>query len=183
MSLTDDAKARKAIPIATGFIDYFPDAIAAIAELSRIGNDQHNPGAPLHWDRSKSGDESDALMRHFVERGTIDTDGVRHSTKVAWRALALLQKELEAASRSERILDQLTSKESTPYANRRRRGPAARFRALLLATHPITDCPCDACDVLRREIDTQNELVAAASPTSERNAYGALGATHPANKL
>ncbi len=90
-----DAKERKNVPIATGFVDYFPDAISSVAELSRIGNDQHNPGKPLHWDRSKSGDEADALMRHFVERGTIDTDGVRHSTKVAWRALALLQKEIE----------------------------------------------------------------------------------------
>lgn len=94
--LPTDAKARKAVPIATGCIDYFPDALAAVAELSRIGNDQHNPGKPLHWDRSKSGDEADALMRHFVERGTIDSDGVRHSAKVAWRALALLQKEIEA---------------------------------------------------------------------------------------
>jgi len=34
-------------------------------------------------------------MRHFVERGTLDTDGVRHSAKVVWRALALLQKEIE----------------------------------------------------------------------------------------
>lgn len=94
-ALPPDATARKEIPIATGFIDYFPDAIAAVAALSQIGNDQHNPGTPLHWDRKKSGDESDALMRHFVERGTVDTDGVRHSTKVAWRGLALLQKELE----------------------------------------------------------------------------------------
>lgn len=95
--LPEEAQARKAIPIATGCIDYFPDAIAAIAELSRIGNEQHNPGQPLHWDRSKSQDEADAMMRHFVDRGTIDTDGVRHSTKVAWRALALLQKEIETA--------------------------------------------------------------------------------------
>jgi hypothetical protein len=90
-----DAKERKNVPIATGCIDYFPAAIAAVASLSRIGNEQHNPGAKLHWDRSKSGDESDALMRHFLDRGTIDKDGVRHSTKVAWRALALLQKEIE----------------------------------------------------------------------------------------
>lgn len=95
--LSTDASTRKGIPIATGFLDYFPDAVAAVAELSRIGNDQHNPGQPLHWDRSKSQDESDAMMRHFLERGTIDTDGVRHSTKVAWRALANLQKELEDA--------------------------------------------------------------------------------------
>lgn len=99
--LPTDAQARKGVPIATGCIDYFPDAIAAVAELSRIGNDQHNPGKPLFWDRTKSQDEADALMRHFLERGTLDSDGVRHSTKVAWRALALLQKELEAA-RAER---------------------------------------------------------------------------------
>ncbi len=94
--LPTEAKARKALPIATGFIDYFPDAIMVVAELSRVGNDQHNPDKPLHWDRSKSGDESDALMRHFLERGTLDSDGIRHSAKVAWRAMALLQKELES---------------------------------------------------------------------------------------
>lgn len=94
-SLPTDAAARKSIPIATGFVDYFPDAIAAVARLSQAGNDQHHPGTPLHWDRSKSGDESDALMRHFLDRGTFDTDGIRHSAKVAWRAMALLQKEIE----------------------------------------------------------------------------------------
>lgn len=94
-TLPTDAKARKAIPIATGVLDYFPKALAAVAECSRVGNEQHNPGQPLHWDRSKSGDESDALIRHFMERGTVDSDGVRHSAKVAWRALALLEKELE----------------------------------------------------------------------------------------
>lgn len=99
--LPTDAATRKGIPIATGFIDYFPDAIAAVAELSKVANEQHNPGQPLHWDRSKSTDEADALMRHFLERGGVDTDGIRHSAKVAWRALALLQKELEAAREAE----------------------------------------------------------------------------------
>jgi hypothetical protein len=93
--LPTDPKARKAVPIATGVLDYFPDALAAVAECSQKGNEQHNPGQPLHWDRSKSTDESDALIRHFLERGTVDTDGIRHSAKVAWRALALLQKEIE----------------------------------------------------------------------------------------
>lgn len=93
--LPSDAAARKAIPVATGFVDYFPDAMAEVAAVSRAGNEQHNPGSPLHWDRSKSGDESDALMRHFLERGTLDSDGLRHSAKVAWRAMAMLQKELE----------------------------------------------------------------------------------------
>lgn len=88
---------RKSLPVATGFLDYFPDAVVAVAELSRVGNEQHNPGSPLHWDRSKSGDEADALMRHLIQRGIVDSDGIRHSTKVAWRAMALLQKELEEA--------------------------------------------------------------------------------------
>lgn len=90
---------RKAFPVATGVIDYFPDAIMAVAECSRVGNDQHNPGSALHWDRSKSGDEADALLRHFIARGKLDTDGVRHSAKVAWRALALLQKEIETETK------------------------------------------------------------------------------------
>ena len=89
------AAARKAVPVFSGFINYFPDAVCAVAELSRIGNDQHNPGKPLFWDRSKSGDELDALSRHLIEAGTIDTDGIRHSAKVAWRAMANLQKEIE----------------------------------------------------------------------------------------
>lgn len=96
MTLPNDAAARKAVPLASGCLDYFPDALAAVAALSAKGNDQHNPGAALHWDRAKSGDEADALLRHLLQRGTIDSDGIRHSAKVAWRALALLQKELEA---------------------------------------------------------------------------------------
>lgn len=93
--LPRDAAARKGVPIVTGVLDYFPDAIAAVAECSRVGNEQHNPGSPLHWDRSKSGDEADALGRHLLERGSRDSDGIRHSAKLAWRALALLQKEIE----------------------------------------------------------------------------------------
>lgn len=95
-TLPTDRQARKNIPLYSGLIKYFPDALAAVAELSRIGNDQHNPGQPLNWDRSKSSDEHDALCRHLWEAGTVDTDGVRHSVKVAWRALAALQKEIEA---------------------------------------------------------------------------------------
>ena len=93
--LMTDAKERKNVPIFSGVIKYFPHALCAIAEVSRIGNEQHNPGKPLHWDRSKSGDELDALTRHLFEAGTTDTDGVRHSAKIAWRALANLEKELE----------------------------------------------------------------------------------------
>lgn len=91
------AAKRKGIPVHSGVLMYFPDAIRAVAVASRIGNEQHNAGQPLHWDRSKSGDELDALSRHLMQVGTVDSDGVRHSTKVAWRALANLQKEIEAA--------------------------------------------------------------------------------------
>ena len=93
--LTTDAKERKSLPLATGVLDYFPLALCAVAEVSRVGNEQHNPGQPLHWNRSKSQDEADSLLRHLIQRGTVDTDGLRHSAKVAWRALALLQKEIE----------------------------------------------------------------------------------------
>ncbi len=86
---------RKETPIFTGVLNYFPDAIREVAKCSYVGQQQHNPDKPLHWDRSKSGDELDALSRHLLEAGTIDTDGIRHSAKVAWRALANLQKELE----------------------------------------------------------------------------------------
>jgi len=94
-SLPSDPASRKNYPIATGVLDYFPDALAALAQISKAGNDQHNPGLPLRWTRSKSGDESDTCMRHFLQRGTIDTDGMRHTAKAAWRMLALLQKEIE----------------------------------------------------------------------------------------
>jgi hypothetical protein len=99
-TIPTDSKLRKDFPIATGFLDYFPDAIVAIANLSWIATVQHHQEKNMHWDRAKSGNEADTLMRHFLQRGTLDTDGIRHSVKVAWRALALLQKELEAEQKS-----------------------------------------------------------------------------------
>lgn len=94
-----EAQYRKETPIYSGVVKYFPDALAAIARLSYIGGQQHNPGQPIFWDRSKSGDELDALMRHLCQAGTLDTDGVLHDTKVAWRALANLQKTLESCEK------------------------------------------------------------------------------------
>jgi hypothetical protein len=96
--LPTDAKKRKDIPIYSGFIKYFPDAIAAVAELSRIGGEQHNPGKPLFWDRSKSADDLDAAARHLTDHAAgvpLDTDMVLHLTKNAWRSMAALQKALE----------------------------------------------------------------------------------------
>lgn len=100
MVLPADPQERKNTPITTGVLDYFPLAIAAVAQCSKAGNDQHNPGQPLHWAKEKSTDHADCIGRHLIDRGTFDTDGVRHSAKLAWRALANLQIELEQAARA-----------------------------------------------------------------------------------
>jgi len=94
MTLPTDAQLRKDIPLYSGVIRYFPDALVAVAKLSHAGNEQHNPGTPLHWDRSKSGDELDAMMRHVLEE---EWDAV------AWRALANLQKHIEDLRHAEQI--------------------------------------------------------------------------------
>ena len=93
----DVAKERKETPIFSGVLKYFPDAIAEVAKCSFVGQQQHNPDKPLAWDRSKSDDEYDALMRHLVDATVddYDTDGTLHLAKVAWRSLAGLQKHLE----------------------------------------------------------------------------------------
>ena len=81
--------------MAQGLLWYFPAALAEVARVSKRGNDQHNPGQPMHHARGKSSDHADCILRHLTDAGTIDSDGLRHSAKVAWRALALLQEELE----------------------------------------------------------------------------------------
>lgn len=96
MSIPVDATERKNLPIATGVLDYFPDALAEVAKASIAGNQQFLKGQPLHWDRTKSSDESDALIRHFLERDKLDIDGVLHAGKMAWRALAYCQKLMES---------------------------------------------------------------------------------------
>jgi len=89
-----DSATRKRFPMARGLLDYFPDALAAIAEHSLKGNEKHNPGEEMHHARGKSGDHADCIMRHLLNRGGFDSDA-RESTALAWRALALLQEELE----------------------------------------------------------------------------------------
>jgi hypothetical protein len=95
---------RKSKPVFSGVIKYFPDAILEVARCSKAGNDQHHPDLPLHWDRTKSSDHLDALARHLIQAGQIDDDGILHSTKVAWRALANLQVELEKRGQT-KIID------------------------------------------------------------------------------
>ena len=93
--LETDSDRRKEIPIFSGCFLYFPDALAEVARLSKAATEKHHPGQPMHWERGKSTDELDALCRHLAECGTLDEDHFFHDVKVAWRALANLQKLLE----------------------------------------------------------------------------------------
>jgi len=95
-SLTSDAQGRTEYPMADGLLDYFPNALAEVARLSHVATQQHHPGEPMHWARGKSTDHRNKIMRHLVDTGKLDDKGMRHSAMVAWRALALLQEELEA---------------------------------------------------------------------------------------
>src|ERR1700743_1585161 len=64
--LPTDPKERKKIPLYSGLLKYFPDALIEIAKVSYAGNEQHNPGQPLHWAREKSTDQEDTLLRHLM---------------------------------------------------------------------------------------------------------------------
>ena len=93
---TDKAANRKATPVFSGVLKYFPNALKEVSKCSKAGNDQHHPDKPLHWDMEKSKDEYDALTRHLIDHtiNPIDDDGMLHLTKVCWRALAGLERYL-----------------------------------------------------------------------------------------
>ena len=89
---------RKEYPVYTGVIKYFPKALMEVANCSFKGQEQHNPNEPLAWDRSKSGDELDAMMRHLLDHASgelFDDCGTRHIVKCGWRILAFIQKTME----------------------------------------------------------------------------------------
>lgn len=105
--LPTDSEERKRIPLFSGVLNYFPLALAAVARLSKRGNDKHNPGQPLHWARDKSTDHADCIQRHLVDvftlspvtwelddGTTITREEYEDACALAWRSLALLQ-ELE----------------------------------------------------------------------------------------
>lgn len=95
VSMPDEAGERESYPMAEGLLYYFPNALAEVSKISKIGNDQHNPGEPMHWARGKSLNHADKIIRHLIDAGKKDSKGNRHSAFMAWRALALLQVELE----------------------------------------------------------------------------------------
>jgi hypothetical protein len=94
--LTTDSAERKRLPIFGGVVDYFPNALAEVARISLEGNDKHNPGQPLGWDRSKSLDHAECVMRHLIDHRTLTDGRYKDAAELAWRALALLQTLLES---------------------------------------------------------------------------------------
>jgi len=95
--LPGDSEKRKEYPIYAGLVCYFGDALAEVANLSFKGNQQHHPEKPLHWDKSKSTDSRDALMRHIfdMERANKALDHeteFEEAKRVAWRGLENLQR-------------------------------------------------------------------------------------------
>ena len=106
---TVDPAERKRYPVHSGVLRYFPAAIAEVARVSYLGNQQHNPGQPLHWNRAKSTDQGDTAIRHIMDHDTspLDTDGTYHLAKAAWRILAKLQllRESEGAPKAPGAVD------------------------------------------------------------------------------
>lgn len=96
---TEDNKAaeRKGMPVYSGVLKYFGDALKEVSKCSLAGQKQHNHGNELYWDKNKSTDNEDAMVRHLIDHSVnpVDDDGVLHLAKCAWRALAALQIHLD----------------------------------------------------------------------------------------
>lgn len=103
MTLPTDSAERKTYPILSGCVRYFPAALAGVANISKQGNDKHNPGQPLHHARGKSTDHGDCILRHLIDVQDLlalhdrDPRQVTHEmiltevNQFAWRALAYSQ--------------------------------------------------------------------------------------------
>ena len=93
-TLPTDAAERKALPLYSFMFKYFPLAWLEVVKVAVVGNEQHNPGEPLHWAREKSTDQLDCAFRHIFDHGMgqpLDTDGCYHLAKAIWRHMAELQ--------------------------------------------------------------------------------------------
>ena len=92
-----DAATRKRYPLAEGLFDYFSNALVRVSHVSWVGNEQHNPGQPLHWARGKSKDQRDCALRHFVEFDPTDfsPESEEAGAALCWRVLAAYELFLE----------------------------------------------------------------------------------------
>lgn len=101
MTLPTDSAERKNFPLLSGCLKYFPAALAGVAFISKLGNDKHNPGQPMHHARGKSADHGDCILRHLTDtedllaamsRGQATQQQVlTEASQLAWRALAYAQ--------------------------------------------------------------------------------------------
>ncbi len=103
LTLPTDSNERKGFPLFRGCIRYFSAALAGVSRISKIGNDKHNPGEPLHHARGKSTDHGDCIIRHLIdledlqaalERGNENITPqqiLNEVDQMAWRALAFSQ--------------------------------------------------------------------------------------------
>jgi hypothetical protein len=95
---TDDYATRKKWQLWTYLTEYFPKALMEELRVAIVGNDQHNPGEPLHWARGKSTDQMNTAMRHMWDHRFVspkDTDGCYHLAKAIWRLKAELELQIE----------------------------------------------------------------------------------------
>jgi len=103
LTLPTDSQERKNYPLLSGCLKYFAAALAGVANTSKLGNDKHNPGQPLHHARGKSSDHGDCIVRHLIdtedllaakERGNTSITNeqiLTEASALAWRALAYSQ--------------------------------------------------------------------------------------------
>ena len=92
---TDKAKLRKDTPVFSGVLKYFPNALKAVARaLRQVMTNITQTNLALGYEQSK--DEYDAMIRTLLdhEENPVDDDNILHLTKVAWRALAGLERYL-----------------------------------------------------------------------------------------
>jgi hypothetical protein len=106
MTLPTDSAARKNYPLLQGCVKYFPAALAGVSNVSKLGNDKHNPNQEMHHARSKSKDHGDCIVRHLIDTEDLIADLTRgnllpteqnisnilnEASQMAWRALAYSQ--------------------------------------------------------------------------------------------
>lgn len=93
--LPEDDAIRALYPMADGCLDYFPNALAEVSRISYEGSAKHNPGQPMYWNRAKSHDHRNKVIRHTVETKDDSEASIEHAAQAAWRALAQLQVMIE----------------------------------------------------------------------------------------
>lgn len=86
-----DDNNREDYPLYDVLFGYFPAAMLMLAKWAKVGNDQHNPGEPLHWSRDKSGDHTNKILRHLVDYDQKESNGFYEAVPLLWRAAALVQ--------------------------------------------------------------------------------------------